>query len=47
MKWAVCKREDVVRFKADLVGHTESIQMILSVIQMQVFDDWNDFRLSR
>jgi hypothetical protein len=36
VKWAVCKREDVVRFKADLVGHTESIQMILSVIQMQV-----------
>jgi hypothetical protein len=22
-KWAVCKKEDVVRFKQDLLGHTE------------------------
>jgi hypothetical protein len=36
VRWAVCKREDVVRFKADLVGHTESIQVLLMAIQMYV-----------
>jgi hypothetical protein len=34
IKWAVCKRDDLARFKADLVGHTESIQLLLAVIQM-------------
>jgi hypothetical protein len=34
IKWAVCKKEDVAKFKADLVGHTESIQLLLSAMQM-------------
>ncbi|KAN0098878.1 hypothetical protein V8E51_014541 [Hyaloscypha variabilis] len=34
IKWAVCKKEDVARFKADLVGHTESIQLLLTAMQM-------------
>ncbi|KAF4631435.1 hypothetical protein G7Y89_g6695 [Cudoniella acicularis] len=34
IKWAVCKKEDVAKFKADLVGHTESIQLLLMVMQM-------------
>ena len=34
IKWAVCKRDDLGRFKADLIGHTESIQLLLAVIQM-------------
>jgi hypothetical protein len=25
IKWAVCKKDDLAKFKADLVGHTESI----------------------
>jgi hypothetical protein len=34
IKWAVCRKEDVVRFKADLVGHTESIDLLLTTVQM-------------
>jgi hypothetical protein len=34
VKWAVCKKEDVRRFQADLVGHTESIQLLLATVQM-------------
>ena len=34
VKWAVCRKEDVARFKADLVGHTESIEMLLTTVQM-------------
>lgn len=34
IKWAVCKKDDVAKFKADLVGHTESIQMLLAAVQM-------------
>lgn len=34
IKWAVCRKEDVLRFKADLVGHTESIEMLLTTVQM-------------
>lgn len=36
IKWAVCKRDDVAKFKADLVGHTESIQLLLTTIQLYV-----------
>jgi hypothetical protein len=34
IKWAVCKKEDVVRFKADLMAHTESIELLLTTVQM-------------
>lgn len=34
IKWAVCRRDDLARFKADLIGHTESINILLTVIQM-------------
>jgi len=34
VKWAVCRKEDVARFKADLVGHTESIQLLMATLQM-------------
>lgn len=34
IQWAMCKKEDVARFKADLVGHTESIQLLLMAMQM-------------
>lgn len=34
VKWAVCKKEDVRKFQADLVGHTESIQLLLVTLQM-------------
>lgn len=34
VKWAVCKREDIARFKADLMGHTESIELLLTIVHM-------------
>lgn len=34
IKWAVCKKEDLARFKVDLRGHTSSIEMLLSIVQM-------------
>lgn len=36
IKWVLCRTEDVARFKADLVGHTESIQLLLTTVQMYV-----------
>jgi hypothetical protein len=34
IKWAICKSDDVAKFKADLIGHTESIQILLATVQM-------------
>jgi len=34
IKWAVCKKEDVDRFKTDLMAHTESIELLLTTVQM-------------
>jgi hypothetical protein len=34
IKWAICKKDDVAKFKADLVGHTESIQLLLATVQL-------------
>lgn len=34
VKWAIVKKEDLVRFKADLMGHTESIELLLTTVQM-------------
>jgi len=34
VKWVVCKKEDVARFKMDLMGHTQSILLLLSTVQM-------------
>jgi hypothetical protein len=36
VKWAVCKKEDVLKFKTDLMGHTESIELLLTTVQMWV-----------
>ncbi|KAL8727808.1 MAG: hypothetical protein Q9166_005800 [cf. Caloplaca sp. 2 TL-2023] len=38
VKWALCKRKDIVQFKADLLAHTESIQLLLTTIQMKHLD---------
>ncbi|KAE9377316.1 hypothetical protein N431DRAFT_436561 [Stipitochalara longipes BDJ] len=35
IKWALCKKDDVANFKADLKGHTESIQLLLATVQMR------------
>jgi hypothetical protein len=34
VKWAVCKEDDIVKFKADLMAHTESIELLLTAVQM-------------
>ncbi|TVY38351.1 hypothetical protein LSUB1_G002624 [Lachnellula subtilissima] len=34
IKWAVFKRDDIASFKANLVGHTESINLLLAALQM-------------
>jgi hypothetical protein len=36
IKWAVCKKDDVAKFKADLLGHTESMQLLLVTVQMLI-----------
>lgn len=38
IKWALCKKKDVVQFKADLLAHTESIQLLLTTTQMKNLD---------
>ncbi|KAF2677018.1 hypothetical protein K458DRAFT_447159 [Lentithecium fluviatile CBS 122367] len=35
VKWAFCKEEDVDKFKADLRGHSTSIQLLLQTIEMK------------
>ncbi|MCJ1240903.1 hypothetical protein MMC14_008907 [Varicellaria rhodocarpa] len=34
IKWAVCKKEDLAKFKADLMGHTNAIELLLMAVQM-------------
>lgn len=34
IKWTVCRKEDVAKFKADLLGHTQNIQLLLATIQL-------------
>ncbi|KIM96182.1 hypothetical protein OIDMADRAFT_44912 [Oidiodendron maius Zn] len=34
VKWALCRKEDVVRLRADLLAHTESIDMLLMTVHM-------------
>ncbi|PMD53620.1 uncharacterized protein K444DRAFT_646579 [Hyaloscypha bicolor E] len=34
IRWALCKKEDLSRFKLDLVVHTESIQMLLTTLRI-------------
>jgi len=33
IRWAVCKKEDVAKFKTDLMGHTQSISLLLATVQ--------------
>ena len=34
IRWAVCKKDDLVKFKMDLIGHTESIEMLLTALHL-------------
>jgi hypothetical protein len=33
VKWAMCQQEDLIRFKADLAAHTQSITIITTALQ--------------
>lgn len=35
IQWTLCKKKDVMLFKADLLAHTESTQLLLTTIQMK------------
>lgn len=37
IRWALCKKDDLAKFKACLSGHTESINMLLLAIEMCVY----------
>ena len=34
IRWAVCKKDDIAKFKADLMMHTQSIQLLLTALQL-------------
>lgn len=34
IKWALCKKDDLARFKADLMAHTASIEILLMTVQV-------------
>lgn len=36
VKWALCRKEDVARFQADLLAQTQSIEILLGVVQAYV-----------
>ena len=36
IKWALWKKEDVMRVKADLMTYTESVEMLLAMIHMWI-----------
>ncbi|KAB2104143.1 hypothetical protein AG0111_0g7300 [Alternaria gaisen] len=35
VKWATCKKDDVETFRAEIRGHTSSVQILLSTLQME------------
>ena len=36
IRWAVCEKDDVAKFKTDLIMHTQSIQLLLATLQLYV-----------
>ncbi|KFY35368.1 hypothetical protein V494_05963 [Pseudogymnoascus sp. VKM F-4513 (FW-928)] len=38
IRWAVCHKDDIAQFKADIAMHTESIQLLLSTVQIKSTD---------
>jgi uncharacterized NAD(P)/FAD-binding protein YdhS len=34
IKWALCRKEDLVKFKMNLIGHSESIGILMTNLQM-------------
>ena len=34
IRWTLCKKDDLIRFRADLAAHTEAIALILATLQM-------------
>jgi hypothetical protein len=38
VRWALCKRQDLTRFRHDLAAHTSSILILLSSLQLYVME---------
>lgn len=38
VKWRMCRKDDLTKFKSDIFAHTQSIQILLSAIQTVSFD---------
>ena len=34
VKWAVCRKDDIAKFKTDLMMHTQSIQLLMTTLQV-------------
>lgn len=34
IKWTLCKKDDLIKFRADLAAHTEAIALLLVTVQM-------------
>lgn len=34
IRWALCRKDDLLRFKADISGHTQAINLLLNAIQL-------------
>ena len=34
IRWAICKKDDLTKFKANLAGHTEAINILLNAMAM-------------
>jgi hypothetical protein len=34
VRWALCKKDDVARFKLNLLGHTKNIELLLTTVHM-------------
>ena len=34
VQWTLCRKDDVAKLQADLIGHTESINLLLTTLQM-------------
>ena len=36
IKWATCKKEDLSKFRTDIVAHTTSVDLLLTTVQMYI-----------
>ena len=37
IQWTLCKKDDLIKFKADIAAHTQSILLLLVAVQLVRF----------